>query len=107
MGGDASVFRDYDLASGIYRTRGLTAGSGITITENDNDIEIAATGGGANMNISIVYASFDGDGHKVIESPEVESVLYFRSGLFVGIVDPADSPVDLIEKSVSLARDVT
>ena len=83
----------------------VVEGEGIDVSFADNVYTVSTDG--ANLNLSILYASFDADGHKVPEYAEIESVLYFRNGLFVGTTDPEDSPTNLIEKSVSLARDVT
>jgi len=74
MGGETSVVRDFDLASGMFRLRGLTAGLGITLTENNDDIEIKADGGGWWGDATISY------------TPAVGSTDYITFRIEAGIV---------------------
>ncbi|MBN8459440.1 MAG: hypothetical protein J0M04_16550 [Verrucomicrobia bacterium] len=108
LGSGARVFKEHFEDENTYRFRTVKGILPIKAEENGDEIEISV-GGGGNLNLTILYASFDADGRKVMESPEVESVLYWRGGMFVGTTDPddGDPPDGLVEKSVSLARDVT
>ena len=108
QGGHQRVFKEHREDLNEYHFRTLRGIFPLKTEENGDVVEIKVEGGG-NLNLTIEYASFDGGGHKVLESPQVESVLYWRGGLFVGTADPdnGNPPPDLIHKTVTLARDVT
>ena len=62
---------------------------------------LASTGGtGGNLNLEIVPLSYDGAG-AVYSLGAPSTFLYFRAGLFVGIVDPEDSPEGLITQQIT------
>lgn len=54
---------------------------------------------GKNLNLTIRYWAEDTTGH-IIEMAAPD-VLYFRRGLFVGIIDPEDQTDEVIEKTVA------
>jgi len=39
-GGTADTFKEFDATEGKYKTRGITAGTGLTVTERTDDIEV-------------------------------------------------------------------
>lgn len=89
-GGTADVFKEYDLTAGKYKTRGITAGVGITVTENADDIEIKAGGASANYfyySRSISYA--DGYVNGLGRSTDPNFVICFRNGIHMGSWDTA------------------
>ena len=99
-GGTADVFKTFDQEAGQYKTRGITAGAGITVTQNTDDIEVALEGGGDNFDISLVDVeiSIDGSGNEVTISPSSGTYnWYVRNGLLTrtapddaGLVDRFD-----------------
>lgn len=105
-GGTADVFKEFDLTAGKYKTRGITAGTGITVTENTDDIEIKLDSDGADLNLEVYQSTFghDGSGHLTIsQSTTPEAIYYWRAGLFVGTADPdgGSPPVGLLTRKVS------
>ena len=106
VGTGSRVFKEHTEDENIYKFRSILGIGAISVDENGDTIEVSF-GDGVNMNISVVYASFDADGRKVMESREVARIIYVRNGIIIGVTDPEDFPTDLIEVDVSLARDVT
>lgn len=88
----------------------VVAGGGITVTRGGPGnrqftVEADAPSVGEHLNLEIYGAEFNLDGNLVSLSPSPLSILYFRNGQFVGIVDPDGGvpPAGLITQEVTYA----
>jgi len=61
---------------------------------------------GKNLNLTINAKDYNSDGtiNQPTEPPYAVTVLYWRNGLYVGDVDPADAPAQLDEQTVTLLQ---
>jgi hypothetical protein len=89
-GGNADVFKEYDLENARYATRGITGENGITVTQEEDQIKIELGDGETDLNI-IAYGlevSYDGGYVNGIGISTSEHwVIAIRGGLVVGHYD--------------------
>lgn len=91
-GGEA-LFTKYNLATGQYDYKAIAGIAPIDVSTNGEVIEVKLDSSGGNMNVRI-EPNWAPAGY----SPASPAYfIYFRNGLFVGDVDPADAPAGLIE----------
>jgi hypothetical protein len=90
-GGDAEIFKTFDAEEGKYKTRGITAGAGITVTQREDDIEVKTTGEGVNVNLEVEQLQYANDG-TIYGSHTLHKTLYFRDGRLVAVGEPSLDP---------------
>jgi len=104
--GDADTIR----VRGNSYVKSVTDASKITMSVKDGLIESLAAGAAPtvkDLNLTvekIVYSTADLSGNDaliIVTGATEEKVLYWRDGLFLGDVDPADSPAGLVEQTVT------
>ena len=99
IGSGARIFKEYTDDENNYKFRCITGISPISVYENGDTIEVSFGGWvGANINWEIYQTTFshDAEGHLVAtRATSPEFTVYFRNGIAIGLVDPADNPQDL------------
>lgn len=105
-GGTGDVFKEYDLANALFRTRGITGENGITVTQESDQIKIELDAG-LDLNIiaygrTVTYSS--GYVSALGTSTEEHWVIAIRGGVVVGHYDSiADMVTALGEEATSVA----
>jgi hypothetical protein len=85
----SNILKKFDIASGVFQLRTLTAGAGITITENADSVEVAADGasGGWWGTVSWLFVPGGGGGSSQ------NLVLTFEAGILTEVtLDAVDIP---------------
>lgn len=97
-GGDNDIFKEYDLAAGTYKTKGLSgsgpgytgASDNIEITNETDQLKFKVIGGNLDLQCYVAYTDTVGLITSISTSPEW--VACFRNGTFVGIFTETTVP---------------
>jgi len=83
--GGETIWKEWDAATGVYKTKGITALAPLTATPRDNSVELAF-GGGAHLDLFVetMLYTLDEDSGALIPGSGTGTLLRWRGGIYVG-----------------------
>lgn len=100
--GGETIWKEWTPATGVYKTKGITAVAPLTVTGNANDVELSFAGGlNLKLEVLAVTLSIDFPGETFSFGGSVTiTAYYWKDGIYVGTVAPDDVGYDPVVQRV-------